>query len=120
MDNRQRAENPSRKLRLRLVEQKSEEEALDNVRVTGNLARRRETQAVEVEIDLSGDEVRQGIQVTEVERTRGIVREVATFFIAVLLIILIFATTKVPQAILLSILGSIVIFFFGKHFGKNR
>jgi hypothetical protein len=97
-----------------------DKEALDNVSVTGNLARRRDTQTVEIEIDLSEDEVRQGIQVTEVERTRGVVKEAAAFIVAVLLIILIFSTTKVPQAILLSILGSIVIYFFGKHVWRHR
>jgi hypothetical protein len=120
MSNRQRTEKPSKKLKFRLVEQTEEKEALDDLEVAGNLARRREPQAVEIEIDLSDDEVGQGIQVTEVERARGIVREVATFFVAILLIILIFSTTEVPQAIMLSILGSIVIYFFGKHVGRRH
>lgn len=120
MNNRQRPEKPARKLKFRLVEQHGEKEASDDVGITGNLARQRGTQSVEIEIDLGGDEVRQGIQVTEVERMRGIVKEAARFFVAVLLIILIFATIEVPQAILLSILGAITVYFFGKHLGKNR
>lgn len=124
MDKRRMAENPPKKVTLRVIGQHSDEEAQSSyVEISGNnLVRRRNIreELVEIEIDLSNDELLQGIQVTEVESTRGIVKEVATGLVAILLITFIFATTDLPQAIVLSILGSIVVFYFGMHVGRRH
>lgn len=115
MNQRHPAEKPT-KVKFRLIEPHGDKEAQSELEVSGNnaLQRRDVREMLEIEIDLSNDELLQGIKVTDVEPKRGIVREVATGIVAILLITFIFIKTDVPQAIMLSILVVIVSYFFGK------
>lgn len=69
---------------------------------------------IDLEVDLSEDDLLQGVQVVEPDRKRALVKEIFTGIIATVLLVFLLLQPNMPSSVVAAIMLAVVTYYFGK------